>query len=89
MGEDYENFNFIVDDNASIGYILEVDLDYPSEIHDEHNDLPFCPEHIKPPGSKQTKLCATLMNKRNYVIHYRYLKQALHMDFDLLRYIKF
>ena len=75
--EDYENFNFNVDDNASIGYILEVDLDYPSEIHDEHNDLPFCPEHIKPPGSKQTKLCATLMNKRNYVIHYRYLKQAI------------
>lgn len=21
-------------------------LEYPPELHDRHNDLPFCPEHI-------------------------------------------
>ncbi|XP_051170478.1 uncharacterized protein LOC127287531 [Leptopilina boulardi] len=71
------NFNFNVVDDATIGYILEVDLDYPTELHNMHNDFPFCPEHLKPPGSKQEKLLTTLQPKRKYILHYRALKQAL------------
>ena len=37
---DYMN----VSDDAETGYILEVDLDYPAEIHDVHNDYPMAPE---------------------------------------------
>ena len=37
---DYMN----VSDDAETGYILEVDLEYPAEIHDVHNDYPMAPE---------------------------------------------
>ncbi|CAN8028499.1 unnamed protein product, partial [Ixodes persulcatus] len=33
-----------VPDDASEGYILEVDLDYPRELHDSHADFPLAPE---------------------------------------------
>lgn len=64
-------------DDAEYGYLIEVDLDYPKELHDKHNDYPLCPEHMKPPNSKHTKLILNLYNKSNYVLHYRTLKFAI------------
>ena len=31
-------------ENSSISYILEVDLEYCSELHDKHCDYPLCSE---------------------------------------------
>jgi len=39
-----------VADDSPVGYILEVDLAFPSHFHDAHKDLLFCPENRAPPG---------------------------------------
>ncbi|KAJ8935362.1 hypothetical protein NQ318_021628 [Aromia moschata] len=64
-------------DTADIGYVFEVDLEYPEDLHNAHNDLPFCPENIIPPNSRHAKLIPNLQNKEKYIIHYINLKQCL------------
>ena len=32
------------DEDSVKGYILELDVEYPEELHDLHSDLPFSPE---------------------------------------------
>lgn len=64
-------------DTSDIGQVYEIDISYPKHLHDYHNDLPFLPNNGVPPGSKCKKLMATLQTKKNYIIHYRNLKQAI------------
>jgi hypothetical protein len=68
-----------------VGYILEVDIEYPNEIHEKHSDFPFLPEKKKPPKGKFEKLLNTLENKSNYVCHIQTLKQALKNGLKLLK----
>ena len=44
-----EIINSILDknDNSLHGYFLEVDLDYPEQLHDYHKEYPMVPEKIK------------------------------------------
>ena len=69
-----ESFINYYDENSDIGYILEVDLEYPENLRKLHRDLPFLPERMK---INKCKLVSTLYNKENYVIHIGALKQAL------------
>ena len=57
------------------GYILEVDVSYPKDLHDSHNDLPFLCETMKINGVE--KLVPNLKDKKSYVIHIQALNQAL------------
>ena len=58
-----KNYN----ENSYKGYILEVDVKYPKELHDLHSDLPFLP--IKMKIDKCKKLVCDLRNKKKYVVH--------------------
>ena len=87
--------------NSSNGYILEVNLEYPQELHGIHNDSPLAPEKINIPKEWLSdyplkienahnittgtvkKLVPNLMNKNNYVIHYRNLQQCLELGMKL------
>ncbi|KAL4126927.1 hypothetical protein QTP88_011125 [Uroleucon formosanum] len=66
-----------LDDTSPIGRIYEVDVTYPQHLHDDHNDLPFLPQNSVPRGSKVRKLMATFEKKKNYIVHYRSLQQAI------------
>ena len=35
-----------IKNNSSVGYILEEDLEYPKNLHHEHNDYLLAPEKI-------------------------------------------
>ena len=57
------------------GYLLEVNVKYPKELHDSLNDLPFMCERMK--INRIEKLIPNLFDKQKYVIHIRALDEAL------------
>ena len=70
-------------DDSDVGYFVMVDLNYPSNLHDCHNDFPLAAERLKIDaemlsqcqvelGNKTShipKLLETLQSKQNYVCH--------------------
>ena len=67
-------------DKKDRGYLLEVDVAYPRELHDSHNDPPFMCDRMKINGVE--KLIPNLYYKRKYIIHIKALKQAI--DYGLV-----
>ena len=68
------------DEKINKGYILEVTIDYPKDLHDFNSDIPFLPERMK--ISKCNKFICNLYDKNSYVFHLSALKQTL--DFGLI-----
>ena len=78
-----ETFIKKYDENSDKGYIFEVDVQYPKNLHMLQSDLPFLPERMK--INKCTKLICSTQNKENYVVHVRALKQALNHGLKLTK----
>ena len=57
------------------GYFLELDVQYPENLHNLQNDLPFLSAKIK--IEKVERILANLHDKNEHVIHIRNLKQTL------------
>ena len=52
-----------VSENSSIGYILEVDLEYPSKLHELHNDYPLDPEKFEISQNMLSNYCSNIANE--------------------------
>lgn len=50
-------------DDSEEGYILEVDLSYPTELLDLHNDYPLAPEKMKISSEILSSYCRELSEK--------------------------
>ena len=46
---------------SSIGHILEVELEYPDELHVLHNDYPLAPEKLAIPYDMLSDYCKKLL----------------------------
>ena len=78
--EELKNWERFVKEEGK-GCILEVDLAYPRELHDLHNDFPLAPEILE--LGKVNKLTQNLRDKQDMVLHGRNLELYLSLGMKL------
>ena len=70
-----EDFIKNYDEDSYKGYILEVDLEYPKNLHDLHSDLRFLPERMK--IDKCSKLECNLYDIKKLCCSYKIIKTSI------------
>ena len=62
--ESIDNFDIMsISDKRPIGYFLEVDLEYPEEFHELHNNFPLAPEKLTVSSDMLSKYCKKIGDK--------------------------
>ena len=83
----YRNFKWIDKDELKNWQekpiILEVDLEYPKDLHDFHSEYPLAPEQLQ--INKVKKLVPNLYDKKKYVVHHETLKQYLKLGMKITK----
>jgi hypothetical protein len=88
-----------VPDDSETGFVVECDLEYPSELHETHNDYPLAPDHVMVTEAMLSPFCKSMNVKHaftekligdlhpkiKYKTHYRNLKLYLSLGMKLLR----
>ena len=64
-----------VNKKSDVGYILEVDLKYPKELHKLHNDYPSAPEKLTVTNDILSKYCKSIADK--YEIKVGHVKKLI------------
>ena len=75
-----------LDDWKHLSCFLEVDLEYPEDLHDLHHDYPRARERIRTRNVE--KLILNLNNKTNYIVHYENLKLNEGLGLKIKRFIE-
>ena len=52
-----------INEKSIIGYLLEVDLEYPDKLHELHNDDPLAPKKLALSSDMLLKYCKTMSDK--------------------------
>ena len=52
-----------INEKSDTGYFLEVDLEYPDELHKLHNDYPLAPEKLTVTNDMLSKYCKEIADK--------------------------
>ena len=52
-----------INEKGDVGYILEVDLEYPNELHELHNDYPLAPEKFAVTNDILSNYCKSIADK--------------------------
>ena len=81
VDEILDKINFSMSNHGKKGYIFEVDLEYPENLWETHNDYPLAPEKMI--VNSVEKLICHFKPRKNYVVHYRNLRQYLEMGMKI------
>ena len=52
-----------ISEKNPIGFFVEVDLEYPNELHELHNDYPLAPEKLAVSSDMLSKYCKKIADK--------------------------
>ena len=81
-----EYFRKSYNDKSDESYFFKIDIQYPKDVHNLHNNSAFLPEIMK--NEKVGKNFANAPDKGEHVIHIRNLKQTLNLGLALKKFIE-
>ena len=59
-----------INEKSEIGYFLEVDLEFPDQLRELHNDYPLAPEKLPVSSDRLSKYCKEIADKNDIKVGY-------------------